>query len=219
MNEKFYTLPAEKQKRIIDAGFYVFSQNSYKKSSMNEIAQQADISKSLLFFYFRNKRELYLFLWNTACDLTVKYLTAYHCYEPADLFLMMERGMEAKLAMMEKYPYMANFAVRAFFEKDAEVASEIQSSYRAAFSQKATKALAQELGPSGIRVNCVAPGVIATEMNAALSPETMEALKEETPLGVIGTPEDAAESILFLASDRAAFITGQVLSPNGGMVL
>ncbi|MDD6033921.1 MAG: 3-oxoacyl-ACP reductase FabG [Oscillospiraceae bacterium] len=82
-----------------------------------------------------------------------------------------------------------------------------------------TKALAQELGPSGIRVNCVAPGVIATEMNAALSPETMEALKEETPLGVIGTPEDAAESILFLASDRAAFITGQVLSPNGGMVL
>ena len=143
MNEKFYALPAEKQKRIIDAGFYVFSQNSYKKSSMNEIAQQADISKSLLFFYFRNKRELYLFLWNTACDLTVKYLTAYHCYEPADLFLMMERGMEAKLAMMEKYPYMANFAVRAFFEKDAEVASEIQSSYRAAFSQKATKALAQ----------------------------------------------------------------------------
>ena len=56
-------------------------------------------------------------------------------------------------------------------------------------------------------------------MNAALSPETMEVLKEETPLGVIGTPEDAAESILFLASDRAAFITGQVLSPNGGMVL
>lgn len=82
-----------------------------------------------------------------------------------------------------------------------------------------TKALAQELGPSGIRVNCVAPGVIATEMNAALSEETMEALKEETPLGIIGSPEDAAESILFLASDKAAFITGQVLAPNGGMVL
>lgn len=82
-----------------------------------------------------------------------------------------------------------------------------------------TKALAQELGPSGIRVNCVAPGVIATEMNAALSDETMEMLKEETPLGVIGKPEDVAESILFLASDRAAFITGQVLAPNGGMVM
>ena len=82
-----------------------------------------------------------------------------------------------------------------------------------------TKALAQELGPSGIRVNCVAPGVINTEMNSALSPETLEALRDETPLGVIGTPEDVAESILFLASDRAAFITGQVLAPNGGMVV
>lgn len=143
MNEKFYALPAEKRQRIISAGFFVFSQNSYKKSSMNEIAQQAQISKSLLFFYFRNKRELYLFLWDTACELTVEYLTAYHCYEPGDLFQMMERGMEAKLALMEQYPYMANFAIRAFFEKDAQVVEEIQSSYRAAFSQKATKALAQ----------------------------------------------------------------------------
>ena len=58
MNEKFYSLPEEKQQRILNAGFCVFSQNSYKKSSMNEIAQQAQISKSLLFFYFRNKREL-----------------------------------------------------------------------------------------------------------------------------------------------------------------
>ena len=143
MNEKFYALPMEKRQRIITAGFYVFSQNSYKKSSMNEIAQQAQISKSLLFFYFKNKRELYLFLWDTACALTVKYLNDYHCYEPGDLFQMMERGMNAKLALMEKYPYMANFAVRAFFEKDAQIAQDIQSSYRKAFSLKATKALAQ----------------------------------------------------------------------------
>ena len=82
-----------------------------------------------------------------------------------------------------------------------------------------TKALAQELGPSSIRVNCVAPGVINTEMNAALDDETIEMLKDETPLGIIGKPEDVAESILFLASDKAAFITGQVLAPNGGMVV
>lgn len=81
-----------------------------------------------------------------------------------------------------------------------------------------TKALAKELGPSGIRVNCVAPGVIATEMNAALSEETMAALRDETPLGVIGRPEDAAAAIAFLASEQAGFITGQVLSPNGGMI-
>ncbi|MDY4222820.1 MAG: TetR/AcrR family transcriptional regulator [Candidatus Faecousia sp.] len=143
MNEKFYSLPAEKRQRIISAGFYVFSQNSYKKSSMNEIAQQAQISKSLLFFYFRNKQELYLFLWDTACKLTVKYLNDYRCYEPGDLFQMMERGMNAKLALMEKYPYMANFAIRAFFEKDKQVSEAIQTSYRSAFSQKAAQALSR----------------------------------------------------------------------------
>lgn len=82
-----------------------------------------------------------------------------------------------------------------------------------------TKALAQEVGPSNIRVNCVAPGVIATEMNAQLSPDDLAALADETPLGRIGTPQECARSILFLASDAASFITGQVLAPNGGIVL
>lgn len=82
-----------------------------------------------------------------------------------------------------------------------------------------TRALAKELGPSGITVNCVAPGVIDTEMNGELPPGAMDALREETPLGMLGAPADAAESILFLASDRARFYTGQVLSPNGGMVI
>lgn len=143
MNEKFYSLPEEKRQRIINAGFFVFSQNSYKKSSMNEISQQAQISKSLLFFYFRNKRELHLFLWDTACQLTIEYLNAYRCYEPGDLFEQMERGMNAKLEMMEKYPSIANFAIRAFLEKDEEVSGQIQASYRKAFSQKAEQTLAQ----------------------------------------------------------------------------
>lgn len=82
-----------------------------------------------------------------------------------------------------------------------------------------TRALAKELGPSNIRVNCVAPGVISTEMNAHLSPSDLAALTEETPLGRIGTPEEAAAAIAFLASDKASFFTGQVLSPNGGMVI
>ena len=82
-----------------------------------------------------------------------------------------------------------------------------------------TKALAKELGPSGVRVNCVAPGVVDTEMNGALTPETLEELREETPLGVIGTPEQIAETIFFLASDKAGFITGQVVSPNGGFCI
>ena len=82
-----------------------------------------------------------------------------------------------------------------------------------------TRALAKELGLSGIRVNCVAPGVIDTEMNAALGPETMESLREQTPLGCIGTPEQVAQAVLFLAGEDSSFITGQVLSPNGGFVI
>lgn len=81
------------------------------------------------------------------------------------------------------------------------------------------KALAKEVGPSGICVNCVAPGVIDTEMNETLSEETLLALREETPLGRTGTPAEAAEAVFFLASEKADFITGQVLSPNGGFAI
>ena len=82
-----------------------------------------------------------------------------------------------------------------------------------------TKALAKELGPSGIRVNCVAPGVIMTEMNRELDEQTLEGLKEETPLMRLGRTEDVAEALYYLASDQAGFITGQVLAVNGGLVI
>ncbi|HHZ19829.1 MAG TPA: SDR family oxidoreductase [Firmicutes bacterium] len=82
-----------------------------------------------------------------------------------------------------------------------------------------TKALAKEVGPSNIQVNCVAPGVIQTEMNAHLDTATIEELKNDTPLGVLGAPRDVAELVLFLASDKADFITGQVISPNGGFLI
>lgn len=81
-----------------------------------------------------------------------------------------------------------------------------------------TKALAKEVGPSGIRVNCVSPGVIATDMNAELDDETMQSLCEETPLLRIGSASDVASTVAFLASDDASFITGQVLSVNGGII-
>ncbi len=82
-----------------------------------------------------------------------------------------------------------------------------------------TKALAKELGPNGIRVNCVAPGVIDTPMNANFDEQTMQALREETPLMQIGMPEDVANTCLFLAGEGGKFYTGQVLAPNGGMVI
>ena len=81
------------------------------------------------------------------------------------------------------------------------------------------KSLAKELGPSGIRVNCVAPGVIDTDMNENLSPEVLAQLQEETPLQRLGTPDETAKTIEFLASEEASFVTGQVVGIDGGFVV
>jgi len=81
------------------------------------------------------------------------------------------------------------------------------------------KSLARELGPSGIRVNCVAPGVIDTDMNRELSETDMDALRDETPLCRIGTPDEVAAVIGFLASEESAFVTGQVIGVDGGFVV
>lgn len=82
-----------------------------------------------------------------------------------------------------------------------------------------TKALAKEVAPSGIRVNCVSPGLIMTEMNSRFSQEDLDLIKEDIPLGIFGKPEHVADSVAFLASDRAEYITGQILAVNGGMVI
>ena len=81
-----------------------------------------------------------------------------------------------------------------------------------------TRSLAMELAPSGIRVNCVAPGVIDTDMVKVLGGETLRELAAQTPLGRLGTPEDIAAAVAFLASDEASFITGQVLTADGGFL-
>lgn len=82
-----------------------------------------------------------------------------------------------------------------------------------------TKALAKEVAPSGIRVNCISPGFIMTEMNSRFSSEDLDLIREEIPLGIFGEPRHIADAAAFLASDRAEYITGQVLSVNGGMVI
>ena len=79
-----------------------------------------------------------------------------------------------------------------------------------------TRALAKELGPSGITVNCIAPGVIDTEMNGNLSPQDLQSLVDSTPAGRLGTPADVAAAALFLAGPQAGFLTGQVLGVDGG---
>ena len=123
-----------------------------------------------------------------------------------------------------------NAAMPAFLNKHAgsivTVASmwgQVGASCEAAYSATKgaiialTKALAKELGPSGIRVNCVAPGVILTDMCASVDPEILAEMAEETPVGRNGTPEDVAKAMEYLAN--AEFITGQVLPVNGGYVI
>ena len=80
-----------------------------------------------------------------------------------------------------------------------------------------TKALAKEVGPSGVRVNCVSPGLIDTDMNAELDDNALRELAEETPLSRVGAAEEVAKAALFLAGDGASFTTGQVLGVSGGL--
>ena len=82
-----------------------------------------------------------------------------------------------------------------------------------------TKALAKELGPSGIRVNAVAPGVIETDMVKNVAPEVMEELRQETPMEQLGQPEQVADTIWYLASEQASFVTGTLLDVSGGFVM
>ena len=117
MNERFFSLPEERQQAIINAGYRVFSRNTYKNSPMSEIARDAGISKSLLFHYFHNKKELYLFLWDKCAQITIELLTKYGCYSQSGLFESMEQGMRAKMEIVRLYPDMASFTIKALDRK------------------------------------------------------------------------------------------------------
>lgn len=142
MNQKFYDLPEEKQRSVINAGYRVFSMNTYRKSPMNEIAAAAGISKSLLFHYFENKKDLYMFLWETCGELSIRTLGEYGCYEQKDLFEMLYLGMRAKIRIMRDYPYMASFSIRAYYEPDPQIGPAIRQSYKSLKNRYANNALA-----------------------------------------------------------------------------
>lgn len=136
MNEKFYALPKAKRQALVNAGCRVFAHSSYKKASMQAIADAAGVSKSLLFHYFRNKKELYLYLWEQAAQATSQALQSSGCYDkPVDLFAAMERGMEVKLDLLRTSPDLGAFAMRAFYEQDPAVCADIQKSCQAYIGQ------------------------------------------------------------------------------------
>ena len=139
--------------------------------------------------------------WDRIFDVNVKGI--YHCVNAAmPSFLQKQSGSIVTLSSMW-----------------GQVGSSCEAAYSATKGAviALTKALAKELGPSGIRCNCVAPGVILTDMCATVDPEVLSGMAEETPLGRNGNPRDVAKAIAYLAD--ADFVTGQVLGVNGGYVI
>ena len=139
--------------------------------------------------------------WNRLFDVNVKGI--YHCVNAAmSSFLRKQQGSIVTLSSMW-----------------GQVGASCEAAYSATKGAviSLTKALAKELGPSGIRVNCVSPGLILTDMCANLDGETLQSMAEETPLGRNGNPEDVARAIEYLAD--APFVTGTVLNVNGGYIV
>jgi len=138
--------------------------------------------------------------WDRLFDVNVKGI--YHCVNAAmPCFLRKQAGCIITVSSMW-----------------GQVGASCEAAYSATKGAviALTKALSKELGPSGIRVNCVAPGVILTDMCAGLEPEVLSGLAEETPLGRNGTPQDVAKAFTYLA--QAEFVTGQVLGVSGGFI-
>lgn len=125
MNQKFFNLPKEKQKSIIDAGYRVFSENKYKKSPMSEISAEAGISKSLLFHYFTNKKEFYLYLYDYGTNLILEVANKESIFNETDFFQLYLQGAKCKLGVFKKHPNLFSFMLRAYYEDDPEVAPDI----------------------------------------------------------------------------------------------
>lgn len=130
MNPGFFSLPEDRQRKIINMGFKVFSQSTYKKAPVAEIASKAGISKSLLFYHFKNKKELYLFLWEKAIELTIAATKEQDVLGTNDYFEMLRRSLVAKCNLLSEYPYASEFSLRAYYEDDIEVNNEIQKSFQ-----------------------------------------------------------------------------------------
>lgn len=126
MNNKFFSLTQKKQQQIINAAFNVFSQNSYKKAPMSEIADKCSISKSLLFYYFQNKKDLYMYLWRYSTEITAEAVKEFNVADTNNFFEMLKRNLAAKCLLMEKYPFICAFVIQAFYEQEPEIKESIQ---------------------------------------------------------------------------------------------
>ncbi|MEH6945409.1 TetR/AcrR family transcriptional regulator [Bacillus sp. JJ722] len=127
MNEKFRNLPKEKRDRILNGAISVFGNHEYKKATTDEIIKSADISKGLLFHYFGSKKKLYLALFDYCVEYSVDIMNASIDHNETDFFEILRITTLSKLKIMQQYPALYDFLMRAYHEKAPEVATEINS--------------------------------------------------------------------------------------------
>ncbi|MEG0275391.1 MAG: TetR/AcrR family transcriptional regulator [Coprobacillus sp.] len=126
MNEAFLTLPVEKQERIINAALEVFSKHDYKKANTDDIAAIAGISKGSLFYYFKNKEGLFMYLFDYVVNLVSEYVKINDYLEITDFFELMDYGAKRKIVMIEKNPYIFEFTMKCFLQEDGPVSQQLR---------------------------------------------------------------------------------------------
>ncbi|MDD3615641.1 MAG: TetR/AcrR family transcriptional regulator [Lachnospiraceae bacterium] len=126
MNEKFYTLPEEKQQKILNAAMEVFASHEYKRASTDDIAAKAGVSKGLIFYYFHNKKELYLYLYQYVAEVMKKSIVNQDFKNITDFFELLEYSAGEKVKILEKNPYIMDFAVKTFYSEKEDVSEDLQ---------------------------------------------------------------------------------------------
>ena len=135
MNEKFYELPPEKQQRIINAGLEVFGAHDYPQASTDDITAKAEISKGLLFYYFKNKKEFYLFLFDYCCEFFRSQVVTEDFIKITDFFDLMEYAARIKYLVILQYPYMMNFVMKAYYSRREEVSEAMKDRITATLAE------------------------------------------------------------------------------------
>lgn len=127
MNQKFFKLPQERQDLIRNSAMVEFGEGSFKKTSADSIAKRAGVSKALLFHYFKDKRELYLYLFQFALDVCIRqYMVKTYDFGETDFFLALEKGQEVKMEMVRRYPGLFRFVMRAYYERDSILSPKLR---------------------------------------------------------------------------------------------
>ena len=127
MNEKFFSLPEKRQDLIRSSAMLEFGENTFKKTSADAIAKRAGVSKGLLFHYFKDKRELYLYLYQYALDVCVKhYMLKSYDFGETVFFLALEMGHKVKMDLVRRYPGLFRFVMRTYYERDSILSPKLR---------------------------------------------------------------------------------------------